>query len=428
MTPPPTEGFTAACEHCGAPVQLVLAAPVPPCRYCGAPSPLGHAARARLQAATRKVADVPLREHRRLLIARRSLGDTLLLSAIALGSIWLVIGGFAFYLTIGSVHEHAGVIDALSSERAAAKVVEATWILASLLFSLGASISAVLVLTAWQRAKIVPPRALAPLAGGSFRCRLCGAALPPAGAVRTCRACAAKNLVDGRSLRRLVVDLSEKIAELEAMDAHAADKAIDLSGSIVMGASLAPLIGAPIVGAVTGIALGRWIPEMNYVWMGSFAPGTLAALFLLAKGPVPVTATIDARVGRELRVDGVAHWVLGKLRFPERIGDAKSGPPPLLIVVGPAAAAPPTLALFVEPDHEKDTVTPYSVTPGGAPLEASAPLAAPRGDLEAPRGQSVVWVQQGDGPARIFPVTAPHGSAPLWTLERVQRRPRVFVP
>lgn len=429
--PVQADGFTAACMTCGAPAQITLSAPVPACRYCGAASPLAPRALDRLRGAARKAVEAAGREHLRLLSAQKELETAVVLAVAAVGLTWLILGGVAIYLCVDSITDHTDLVSALTDPEHAKKSLESTWILASMLGSLGIAVSAVLLSIARLRAKVAPPLALPPLSGGAYRCHLCGAALAGTGAIRGCGACGAKNLIDGRVLDQHVSDLVTHIAALEAPVTAAADATGDLIGRVAMWTSLVPLLLGPAVGAIAALVTETWYPALNLVWMASFVPGLFALAYLLLKGRIPVRAFGDTRQGDEIRVDGVSYRVVGLLHLPAST-DAAPLPPSPLRLLCPAGSEQPTLAVHVVETADA-RASAFRMCPGGLPLgDAEALRSAPVISVEAQAGARAEarWLASGEGKsARLFTANAQLQALPTWTLEPMKlKKTDVFVP
>lgn len=422
----PTDGFTAACEVCGAPAQFTLGAPVPPCAYCRAASPLSPQTLQRLHVAARNVVKAAASEHRRLVSAQRDLSTAIVMAMAGVGLVWLILGGVGIYACVDSITDHTGLISALTDAEHAKQALEATWILASMLGAMGLAFSAMLLAIARLRAQIAPPLALPPLPGGAYRCHLCGAGLDGAGALRTCRSCGAKNLIDGRVLKQHVDDLLAHIADLQTPLSAANEAMTSTLAYVSAGSSLVPIMIAPLVGVVAALVTETWYPTLNLVWMGGFVPGLFALCYLLLKGRIPVRVFEDTRLGDEIRVDGNAYQVVGLLHLPAS-SDAVRLPETPLRLLRPVGSAEVALAVhLVEMMDAKATA--FRVRSGGLPVGDPAALArAPAITVELQPGvrAAACWLPS-DEDESIRVVAA---GAPQWTLEPLKLSKKyVFVP
>lgn len=423
------EGFIAPCERCGAPAHLVLGAPVPPCRYCGSASPLGPAAQQRLLHTNRLVSVAAMREHRRLLEARRGLNGAAKFIGIMFGITWAVVGGITLYICAEELGE-TRMYEALTQPEAARPVLAATYAIAALFgfFGLAASINTIAI--ARQRAAIRPPLALPPIEGGPLRCHLCGAGLHGEGAVRSCKSCGAKNLLGRAVLKQRDRSLSEQQERMQQLASAAVREAADVMMKATMGSSLAPIILVPLVAGAASLAAEAWNPALNYVWMGAFAPGLVAVAYLLLKAPLRVRALDEIGVGDEVRVNGLPYHLIGRMRFADSEEEEKHRHPPTpLHLLAQANSREPTFALFLE-EHTNRRPVAFAMRPGGTPLTDPGRLAgASKATLQAPTPRQLAWIADGEKSARLFDVSAPLGAGPLWTLDHVGfKKDNAFVP
>jgi hypothetical protein len=410
----PAEGFVAACVQCGAPQSIVLGEHSKPCRHCGTPTPLDGATRSRLEQASHRVDKLAFTEYRRLLQRGRDAETVLTLGGVVVLPVWLLFGGFVRLACGTDWPEGVGTLELLRDEDLGRESPSIAWALWSVLFGFGLSLS--LGLWAYARARAVgaPPRALPPLAGGSPRCRLCGAGLTSPGVVRGCVSCGAQNLVDGAAFHAQVSDLSAQLRELEQAEARAVTEAESVLEPLAMKGTLAAFFG-PLVGALVGAVTHWWSPSMLFVAALAYAPAALAVVVLLFQSPHRVRAFGSTRPGDRVLVAGASHRVHAVLRGVGQVTSCAT-----LHCVGPEGSPHPTLALEIT-DFPEFHARVFRIDPGGAALSPAdaarlvefAVEAVPSGASQGARAGAAL---AHESPLRVFASPAAPGRAPIWTL------------